>query len=243
MRPKDIYPGEQVKLKGSLGEFAPAGIKQGSLSDCWFLAGVTALAETPSRLYQNVHKNSRQNYNPTGVYRYFFWIQNKWVPINVDDQLPVRYKYSNSRDYFVPFASDRSDYGAWWMPLFEKAYAKLNGNYDRIEWGSGYESLRQLTARPVFFYEHEKIKDHEGDEFTLFKRLSRENHPMVISCCNVPRGSAAPDGLTNAHAYTLLDVLELKGTRLAKIRNPWSVEGYSGSWSDSDPVWTPALLR
>jgi hypothetical protein len=137
-------------------------------------------------MYQVVHKNSRQNYNPTGVFRYFFWVKDKWVAINVDDQLPAAYKYSNSKDYYRPFGADRSTFGAWWMPLFEKAYSKLNGNYDRIEWGSGYESLRQLSARPVFFYQHEKIKGKEGDEFTFFHKMSKENHPMVVSCCSVP---------------------------------------------------------
>jgi len=127
--------------------------------------------------------------------------------------------------------------------LFEKAYAKLNGNYDRIEWGFGTESLRQLSGMPVFFFDHEKIKANEGDEFALFHRLSKENHPMVITCCAVERNLEAPDGLVNAHAYTLLDVMEVKGTRLAKIRNPWSKEGYKGEWSDDDPRWTPELLK
>lgn len=66
---------------------------------------------------------------------------------------------------------------------------------------------------------------------------------MVVSCCSVPRNSNAPDGLQNAHAYTLLDVMEVQGTKLAKMRNPWSREGYSGEWSDSDPRWTPSLLK
>ena len=75
-RPIDIYPGEEVHLKGTLGEFAPAGIKQGGTADCWFLAGTTALAEDPVRLHQNFHVDSRQDYNPTGVFRYFFWVEN-----------------------------------------------------------------------------------------------------------------------------------------------------------------------
>jgi len=242
-RPSEFYPGEEISTKGSLGEFAPAGIKQGGFSDCWFLAGATAIAENPVRMHQIVHKNSR-DYASNGVFRYFFWVGDSWVPINIDDRLPARYTYSNSKDYFSPYGADRSNFGAMWMPLLEKAYAKLNGNYDRTEWGSGYESLRQLSARPVFFFQHEKIKASEGDEFALFHRMSKENHPMVISCCNVPGGSAAPDGLQNAHAYTLLDVVEYKGTRLAKIRNPWSTEGYNGEWSDKDTKnWTPANLK
>lgn len=117
---------------------------------------------------QIVHINSRKNYNTQGIFRYFFWVKNKWVPINIDDRLPAGYKYSNSKDYFAPFGARRSTYKAWWMPLLEKAYSKLNGNFDRIEWGSGYESLRQLSARPVFFFLHKKINGFENKEFALF---------------------------------------------------------------------------
>jgi len=77
----------------------------------------------------------------------------------------------------------------------------------------------------------------------MFQKMAQEDYPMVVSCCDVPSGSAAPDGLQNAHAYTLLDVIDLDGTKLAKIRNPWSVEGYKGAYSDKDSVWTPALLK
>lgn len=231
-----------MHLKGKLEAFAPHGIKQGGLSDCWFLAGAAALAEDATRMWPVVDKNSRDNYSPTGVFRYYFWVQNKWVPINIDDRLPIGYKYSNSKDYFSTFAAGRSNFGAWWMPLFEKAYSKFNGNYDRIEWGSGFESLRQFSGKPTYFIEHKNVAKLESNEFMLFHKFSKENYPMVISCCEVV--GQAPDGLTNAHAYTLLDVVEIPGGhKLAKIRNPWSREGYNGEWSDEDPRWTPELLK
>lgn len=33
-------------------------------------------------------------------------------------------------------AAHKSNNGAWWMPLLEKAYAKFNVNYQNIEGGS-----------------------------------------------------------------------------------------------------------
>jgi len=71
--------------------------------------------------------------------------------------------------------------------------------------------------------------------------MASKKYPMVVSCCDV-QGNA-PDGLQNAHAYSLLDVITVQGTQLAKIRNPWSTEGYNGAWSDKDKRWTPALLK
>lgn len=144
-----------------MNELAPRGIVQGSLSDCWFLAGSTALIETPGRLDNAIHKNSRDAYNFQGIFRYYFWVQDEWVGINIDDRLPIRYKYSNSEDYFDTFFAGRSVKGAWWMPLFEKAYSKLNGDYARIEWGSGFESLRMLSNKPVFYYKHSDVTNEQ----------------------------------------------------------------------------------
>jgi len=93
---------------GSKGEFAPTGIMQGIVGDCWFLAGAAAIAEIPTRMHEVVHLNSRQLYNPTGIFRYFFWVGEDWIPINIDDKLPVRYKYSNSKDYLQPYGVDKS---------------------------------------------------------------------------------------------------------------------------------------
>lgn len=38
-------------------------------------------------------------------------------------------------------------------------------------------------------------------------------------------------------------MVEIYGTKLAKLRNPWSHEGYHGDWSDKDKRWTPELLK
>lgn len=51
-------------------------------------------------------------------------------------------------------------------------------------------------------------------------------------------------GLVSGHAYTFLDIQELKDSTgsvkhtIAKLRNPWAVEMYKGPWSDTDPNWT-----
>lgn len=58
---------------------------------------------------------------------------------------------------------------------------------------------------------------------------------MTAGCCHDNKGV---DGLSSGHAYTFLDVFDLKDSagnvkhKLAKIRNPWSSEGYNGKWSD-----------
>jgi len=66
---------------------------------------------------------------------------------------------------------------------------------------------------------------------------------MTASC------TYSNDGLIAAHAYTVLDSLELKDTsgnsvvKLLKIRNPWGREEYNGPWNDNDSRWTDHYRR
>ena len=66
--------------------------------------------------------------------------------------------------------------------------------------------------------------------------------PSVASCCNKISGGI--DGLITGHAYSFLDVQELRDSdgniahTIAKVRNPWGSEKYTGKFSDNDDLWT-----
>lgn len=217
-------------LWGSQGKPVPNGISQMSLGDCWFLASASALAEVPERVKRVVWNDA---YDKNGAFRYYFWVKNKWHGVNIDDRLPSRSWGSG----FRPWATQRSKNGAWWMPLMEKAYAKLDQNYERIIAGMGYEGLRTLTGMPTVYISHAKGGDVEGS-WTLISQLAAKNFPMTTPCCH----NGGVDGLVSGHAYTLLDVKKLSnGVRLARVRNPWSSEAYRGPWSDKSDKWTAAL--
>ena len=146
-RPREINAGQGMTMWGSAGKPAPTGINQGQVGDCWFLASLAAVAEEPHRVSQKIH-NAGQ-YPNSGAFRFYFWAKNNWVGINIDDRLPA-IKWGNG---FHTWATSRSKAGAWWTPLYEKAYAKFNQNYDRITGGSGYEGLKALTGMPVQRYQ------------------------------------------------------------------------------------------
>ena len=80
--------------------------------------------------------------------------------------------------------------------------------------------------------------------YSIHKHWASRNYPSVASCCNEMPGGI--DGLVSGHAYSLLDVAELKDAsgnvahKIAKMRNPWSSEGYNGAFSDESSVWTDA---
>ena len=45
-----------------------------------------------------------------------------------------------------------------WVLLAEKAFAKIHGNFERIEAGLCYETLRDLTGAPSWYYTIEEAE-------------------------------------------------------------------------------------
>lgn len=145
MRPPDMghgYP-KEPKLYGSAGKPIPNGIAQGGLGDCWFLSAISSISEVPNRIERLIPWTG--DYPKNGIFRMNFWVKDKWVSVNVDDRLPSR-PYGNGGR---PIFTRRSKGGSWYVPLMEKAYAKLDQNYDRIVGGNGDEGLRTLTGMPT----------------------------------------------------------------------------------------------
>jgi hypothetical protein len=70
----------------------------------------------------------------------------------------------------------------------------------------------------------------------------KKNFPVTASCCNKVKGGI--DGLITGHAYSFLEIADLKDSSgkivhtIAKVRNPWGSEKYSGPFSDDDDSWT-----
>jgi hypothetical protein len=54
----------------------------------------------------------------------------------------------NAGWYYQNVYADLGKDGAYWAPLFEKAWAKINGNYDHIVGGSVGEAMYAFSGAP-----------------------------------------------------------------------------------------------
>jgi len=50
-------------------------------------------------------------------------------------------------------------------------------------------------------------------------------------------------GIVQSHAYSILDVREVDGHKLLKMRNPWGEGEWKGAWSDGSRDWTTRMKR
>ena len=149
-----------------------------------------------------------------------------------------------------------------WVPLLEKAYAKLHGSYQALSGGNSAYALVDLTggcsekvrgsgaARmcSLSFAHADRSgqisipENKRGDELWKFlNECKREAWLMGVSA----KGGtevARPDGILTGHAYSVLDVRQTRaGDKLIKIRNPWGKKEWTGRFSDNSREMTSAL--
>ena len=114
---------------GTSGLLNGDDVNQGAASDCYLLAAAEAIAEKPERL-QKIFLNQDNDLNEAGIYGVNFYTLGVKHTVIVDDYLPLTewgtLKYANA-------GKDKDN--AMWMPILEKAFAKLNGNYKHIDHG------------------------------------------------------------------------------------------------------------
>ena len=139
LRPLDIKVGSEEKhLPISLfSDPSPKDVIQGELGSCWFLSALALLVEKPFLLLNCMVS---QYYNPKGLYQVRLCRRGEWVVVNVDDYLPC-----DKSDQLVFSLGRRRQL---WVPLMEKALAKLYGSYEAIARGACADGLQSLTGEP-----------------------------------------------------------------------------------------------
>jgi calpain-15 len=136
-----------------------------------------------------------------------------------------------------------------WVPLIEKAMAKLNGSYESLIAGLTVEGLSTLTGFPCESLKLETGQNEEPiDKDMIWVRLlsmKDAGYIMGASCgrLNVEDAVFQSYGLFPRHAYSVLGVREVNNNRLIRLRNPWGKYAWKGDWSESSPRWTPELRR
>ncbi|CAG0915683.1 unnamed protein product [Notodromas monacha] len=225
------------------GDVDCLSIRQTVVSDCSFVASlaVGALYEikfpgkriiTGTLFPQN--SKGQPVYNPCGKYMVKLHINGISRKVIVDDFLPV----SARGDLLCSYSSNKNEF---WISILEKAYMKVMGGYDF----PGSNSSIDLGALTGWIPERVSIGP-ETEPMAFFEKLSKHMRRgdilVTLATGNLPQHEADRAGLVPTHAYAVLDVKDVLGTKLLMLKNPWAQLRWKGNYSELDRNhWTPAL--
>ncbi|KAF5385770.1 hypothetical protein D9615_002207 [Tricholomella constricta] len=263
--PSDVQRATQIFEKPSffIDGADSNDIIQGSLGDCWFLSALATMSTAKGLVEKFCVARDEQ----IGVYGFIFFRDTAWVVVIIDDllftsipkfeELSISEKqlYHYDKETFnksarrgsksLYFAQSGTD-GETWVPLIEKAYAKLHGNYAALRGGETGEAVEDLTGGVTSFIFTQDILDPDrfwNDE------LLRANEDRLFACAYDTIDSyrsgninTTVNGLIGGHAYAVLRAVEYNGKRFVVIRNPWGRNEWMGPWSDGSKEWTPEWI-
>ncbi|KAJ7036653.1 hypothetical protein C8F04DRAFT_1220961 [Mycena alexandri] len=238
-------------------------IVQGKLGDCWFLSALATMTTAKGLLEKFCVARDEQ----VGIYGFLFFRDTAWVPVIIDDLLftsipkyeelttPEKELYHRDKNFYNTSArkGGKSLYFArsgtedeTWLPLIEKAYAKLHGDYTAIDGGFSCEAIEDLTGGVSTFI---PIKDILDPDVFWREELLLATKDRLFGCGFDTLDSnrsgiknLTVNGLIGGHAYSVLRALEYKGKRFIVLRNPWGDSEWHGAWSDGAREWTEEWL-
>ena len=226
LRPHELVPNPIL----GLDNIKPDECMQGTLGDCWLIAAFGALAKFP-QIFKQIFPSDQSLYgfNYKGFVKVCFWQYGEWIEVIVDDKLPTR---RNNLIY-----GHCKTVSNFWLPLLEKAYAKLLGSYENLIGGNTERALIDLSG--AFFVpfspniiELLPVRYKIEDEAVENKRL--------IGCASIRFKSTTTE--TSYHAFSILAINKVTTNegvleRIYTLRNPHGISKESTRISSKDKIW------
>lgn len=103
-------------------------VVQGALGDCWLLSALAVVALHREGLIAQIFTPSAAEGLPPGSLTVQFWMDGRWQRVTIDDRLPCDV---NGRLLYAHSIQPNE----MWVPLLEKAFAKVCGSYESLASG------------------------------------------------------------------------------------------------------------
>ncbi|CAF2875222.1 unnamed protein product [Rotaria sp. Silwood2] len=200
---------------------APSDIEQGALGNCWFVAALALISER-SRLLEHIQLT--KTVNNEGVYLVRICHNGLWKTIIVDDYLPC------TKHNHIVFAQAKRR--QLYVPLIEKACAKLFGSYAALRSGNMDEGLQLLTGAPCDYIDLKPSDTTLDGDSIWTKLLSACESKSLIGTSSGGTGVSSEEyarvRIHNNHAFSVLAAHALSNglSRFVLLRKPHSYSNY-----------------
>lgn len=169
LRPHEFSGVDPSQLALIVGGATAGDVIQGELGDCYLLGAMSSIAARDM-----LGKLIKPGVSPLecinkGFMTWQLYKFGEWVEVTVDTLLPCN-------DEGKPIFAHAKDLHELWVPLLEKAYAKLHGSYEALDGGSVVAALTDLTGgvgESIDMTDEDTI--YEMADGTFWKRLKRYN--------------------------------------------------------------------
>ncbi|KAF9461075.1 cysteine proteinase [Collybia nuda] len=260
-RVNEIFDDPQFYIDG----VSSSDLVQGGIGDCWFISALATASCAPGLVEKFCVARDEQ----VGVYGFIFFRDAAWVTVIIDDLLyssipkyeelsfTEKSLYHNNKDIYnktarrggksLLFARSGTE-NETWVPLIEKAYAKLHGDYYALSGGFSHEAIEDMTGGIAGLIRTQDILDI--DQFWN-EELLNANQGRLFGCSFENMQTDRLEfpfpqivkGLFGSHDYSVLRAVEFKGKRFVVVRNPWGESEWTGPWSDGSKEWTKETLE
>ena len=189
-------------------------VQQGSIGDCYFMSALAAVAKANPQAIKNLIKDNGDGSYDVTLYSKKDKLSLTPTVVKVKPQFPIN-------PDGTPAYAGKGD-NEMWVMIMEKAYAKLNGDYESIGQG-GYteDGLEAVTGKEASDYTPDTYK--EKDLVTLIQKALSDKKPMTAGTRGggeEPFKSKSGCTVYKGHAYTVSSV---DAARI-KLQNPWGYD-------------------
>ncbi|EFO97726.1 hypothetical protein CRE_16056 [Caenorhabditis remanei] len=197
----------------------PFHAHQGNIGDCWLIAPLMTIARRQKLLEWIIPPNEYCLKHGIFLVRLFF--NGEWQIVVVDGHLACNEQGSPE------FAS--TYYKRLWPCLIEKAVAKMLGGYHKLDGANLTSAFKYLTGSKCL----EITLNKDTDLGMLWAKLKayQSNGFLMALSSHKEQKDISKKGLSNNHAYSLLDVCIHNGHRLVLVGAPNATK-WNGKWFD-----------
>ena len=183
------------------GEARAEDVCQGGLGNCWFAGALSVLATCP-KMVEKLFET--KEFNPSGAYLLQLHHAGSWRRILIDDLLPTSQIFEGYIDGQTIYYSRggtlcylQGSRRQLWVPLVEKAAAKLFGNWAGLKGGTFGEALALFTGFPTQRLPLYIPKELRRRREERRKQIADERTMMLLQGMEVPDMEDSDDDMEN----------------------------------------------